>query len=156
MKHQRGGALVEFAIAAPLMLLMFFGAIQFGWLVYSYHAAGYAARIGARYAAVRGADCKNTTGTDAQGNTLCPITAAAVSYYVKNSVSGLQSGATVTPTWTTPPWGNSPPSGCAQATQTPGCMVTVTIGNNGFVFSVPYVRNVTLQLNAQSSEIVQN
>jgi len=49
-----GQALVEFAIIAPVLFLLFVGIIEAGRLVYYYHMVNNAAREGARYAIVHG------------------------------------------------------------------------------------------------------
>lgn len=49
-----GQALVEFALVAPIFLLLLFAIIEFGWYVYSVQALNQAAREGARYAIVHG------------------------------------------------------------------------------------------------------
>ncbi|MBC8333209.1 MAG: pilus assembly protein, partial [Anaerolineae bacterium] len=46
----RGQAMVEFIIALPLLLLLLFGIIEFGRLVFSWMAVQNAARLGLRYA----------------------------------------------------------------------------------------------------------
>ncbi len=46
----RGQAIIEFIIALPLLLLLLFGIIEFGRLVFSWMAVQNAARLGLRYA----------------------------------------------------------------------------------------------------------
>lgn len=55
-RRARGQALVEFALVAPIFLLMLFSVIEFGRAVYTVHALNNAAREGARYAIVHGAE----------------------------------------------------------------------------------------------------
>lgn len=50
----RGQGTVEFALALPIFLLLTFGVIELGWLVYSNHTLTNATREGARYAMVHG------------------------------------------------------------------------------------------------------
>lgn len=47
-KSQKGQALVELAIALPLLLLLLFGIIEFGRVGHAYLTLNYAAREGAR------------------------------------------------------------------------------------------------------------
>lgn len=47
-----GASLVEFALIAPLLLLVLLGTIEFGYLFGQYNEVRHAAREGARYAAV--------------------------------------------------------------------------------------------------------
>lgn len=53
-RAQRGAALVEFAVVAPLLFLLLFGVIEFGRLVATYTSVSTAAREGARYATATG------------------------------------------------------------------------------------------------------
>lgn len=50
IKNQRGAALVEFAIALPLLALLLFGFIEFGVLLYNKQVITNASREGARAA----------------------------------------------------------------------------------------------------------
>jgi hypothetical protein len=49
---ERGASLVEFALVAPLLFVLLFGMIEFGWLFGQFNEVRHAAREGARYAAV--------------------------------------------------------------------------------------------------------
>jgi Flp pilus assembly protein TadG len=51
---QRGAALIEFAILTPLLVLLVFGIIEFGWLFGQFNDIRHASREGARFAAVNG------------------------------------------------------------------------------------------------------
>jgi len=51
-KVQRGAAVVEFAIVLPLLLLVLFGIIEFGFIMYDKHIITNASREGARYGIV--------------------------------------------------------------------------------------------------------
>ena len=50
MSKQKGQGLVEFALILPLLLLMFFGIIEFGRIFQAYLTVQHAAREAARYA----------------------------------------------------------------------------------------------------------
>lgn len=54
-RSEDGAALVEFALIAPLLLLLLLGIIEFGWLFGQYNDVRHGAREGARYASVNGA-----------------------------------------------------------------------------------------------------
>jgi Flp pilus assembly protein TadG len=45
--RQRGAAVVEFALVLPVVLLVLFGAVQFGWLMNNYLLLTNAASVGA-------------------------------------------------------------------------------------------------------------
>ncbi len=53
MKNQSGSAAVEFALVLPLLLLILFGTIEFGILMYDQSVITNAAREGARWGAVQ-------------------------------------------------------------------------------------------------------
>jgi len=53
LRSQRSQALVEFAMVAPIFLLIMFGAIDIGRLLYAYSAISSAARDGARAASLQ-------------------------------------------------------------------------------------------------------
>lgn len=54
--NERGGTLVEFAIAATVFLTAMFGVIEFGRAIWTHNALTDAARRGARYAVLHTAD----------------------------------------------------------------------------------------------------
>ena len=54
--NERGGTLVEFAIAATVFLTVMFGVIEFGRAIWTHNALADAARRGARYAVLHPAD----------------------------------------------------------------------------------------------------
>jgi uncharacterized protein (UPF0333 family) len=56
IKNQKGAAAVEFAIVAPLLVLLFMGAIEFGLLYYNKQVITNASREGARAGIARGDD----------------------------------------------------------------------------------------------------
>lgn len=58
-RGERGASLVEFALVAPLLFLLIFGIIEFGWGFSQYLDTRHGAREGARLAAVNYADPAN-------------------------------------------------------------------------------------------------
>jgi Flp pilus assembly protein TadG len=54
--NERGGTLVEFAIAATVFLTAMFGVIEFGRAIWTHNALTDAARRGARYAVLHSQD----------------------------------------------------------------------------------------------------
>lgn len=54
IKDQKGGALIEFAIVLPLLVVLVIGIIEFGLLCYNKHIIANASREGARAAIVAG------------------------------------------------------------------------------------------------------
>ena len=59
-RRTRGQALVEFALVIPLLLLLIFGIVDAGRLIYAYNTVSNSARNGARVAIVN----QSTTGTN--------------------------------------------------------------------------------------------
>lgn len=55
-RGERGAALVEFAVLAPLLILLLLGIVEFGYLFGQFNEVRHAAREGARYAAVSSPD----------------------------------------------------------------------------------------------------
>lgn len=70
---ERGASLIEFAILAPLLIILILGIVEFGWLFGQFNDVRHAAREGARFAAVdsgTGSDiadvvCQSTEGLTA-------------------------------------------------------------------------------------------
>lgn len=54
--RQSGASLVEFAILAPLLVLLLLGIIEFGWKFGQFNEVRHAVREGSRFAAVDGGD----------------------------------------------------------------------------------------------------
>lgn len=52
MNDQKGAAIVEFAVVLPLLLVLLFGIIEFGLIMYNKHIITNASREGARYGIV--------------------------------------------------------------------------------------------------------
>lgn len=92
-RGERGAALVEFAILAPLLILLLIGLIEFGWLFAQYNQVRHGVREGARYAAVSN-----------------PVTAGSVDATLESVVCDAISlpNGTVTGTVTSPSVNNPP------------------------------------------------
>ena len=60
-RSQRGNAMVEFALAATILVPAFAGAFQFGYTFYIYNNLQTAIRGGARYASLRSYDSATST-----------------------------------------------------------------------------------------------
>ena len=131
--------MVEFAISALLMLMMVFGILEFARALYTYHTVENAARLGTRWAMVRGSDCVAPS---------CPATTNSVTTYVQGQLPLLTAAnATVTTTWT-----NS--TGCyANPANAPGCVVTVTV-SYPFNFDLPVVSKAVLQMSSTSKMVI--
>src|SRR5437879_12409267 len=60
-RSRRGSALLEFAIAASVLVPLFTGTFQFGYTLYVYNNLQSAVRGGARYASMRSYDSATAT-----------------------------------------------------------------------------------------------
>ncbi|MCO4744941.1 MAG: pilus assembly protein [Proteobacteria bacterium] len=69
-KRRRGAAAVEFAVTFPILLLLTFGIIEYGWMFHEYNQLHTALRDAARAGAKIGATSAETTAeTRFQANT---------------------------------------------------------------------------------------
>jgi len=120
---------VEFVLASAVAFTLMFGIIDFGRALYAYDAVASAARIGSRYAIVRGSAC-TVSG--------CPATNATVKAYVLSQLTGLTaSSLIVTTIWMAAP-------GCtASPYQGPLCLVRVEV-QYPFKFVLSFGRTVTM------------
>lgn len=141
--HERGNALVEFAIASTAMLMVMFGIIDFGRALYTYHLIADGARQGARYAMVRGTAC-TVSG--------CPATAGAIQSYVRGLAPGIDPNLlTVTTTY-------GPGDGCpdpgSQNPGGPGCVVSVQASYTFNFIIVPLMPTFSIPMSSTSQVVI--
>ena len=153
LRSESGAALVEFALAASLILCLFFGVIQFGYALYTYQYVNELARALTRYAIVRGNECgdgmPNCGFTDAN-TTLKAHAQSSYSYPGINTTK-----LTVTSTWYAPSTTGVNPtwSVCASACNAPGDMVKVTV-TYPFLLNIPFWSGTTLQVKSSSMMVI--
>ncbi|MHB8892689.1 MAG: TadE/TadG family type IV pilus assembly protein [Candidatus Limnocylindrales bacterium] len=133
MRHprhpSRGQALVEFAIVAPLFFLLLFTLIEFGRAVYYIQILNNAAREGARYAIVHGADagCPSGPWPPAYGINPCdPIglhVEGAVKDYAIGIIDAVPADFVVTRSWCK----NAGKEPCSQPENSRGSTVSVSV-----------------------------
>jgi Flp pilus assembly protein TadG len=162
LEWQRGGALVEFAMVAPVLFMFLIGSLEFGFLLYEFHATDYAAKSAARWASVHGANCTNSSGSPTW--TQCPTKSdgSYVTSFVTNSIPGLQASGSkfkVATSWTAPPTASYPQGGgasltCSGAAQASGCLVTVTV-TNPVTVHIPLIKNTLFNITSSSTAVVQ-
>lgn len=144
---EEGQTLLESALSITLLLLLLFGAIEMGMILNTYHTLSYAARLGSRYAIVRGADCSGLSGG-------CPAGVDDISAYVKSApfvgIDGSQ--LTVSTIWSGPPQlsGSCAYSPCNH----PGDQVTVTVSYPFSAFSLPFVPALTGSMHSSSTMVI--
>ncbi len=97
--------MVEFALVFPILLLITYGIIEFGRMVWIYAAVTNAAREGARYGAASGAvngtryykDCSGIKQAVNRNTVLIPISDANISITYDNGPNPTQSWGTCPP-----------------------------------------------------------
>jgi hypothetical protein len=118
----RGQALAEFAMVIPVFLLCLYGIIEFGRYVYTVQILNNAAREGARYAIVHGADSMCPSGPMPGGTANdCDSGGANVMSAVRKFSVGV-TGAVSFPSQTCP---TSPTNPCWNTSNQRGQTVTV-------------------------------
>ncbi|TAM59452.1 pilus assembly protein [bacterium] len=136
-RGQRGSGTIEFALVAAVALAVVFGIIECGRALYTYHLVTNAARLGTRYAIVRGSACRLPG---------CPATSDQIQAYVRSVSPGIdQNALTVTATWS----GSTLCSG----TQGAGCLVTVQV-QYPFQFLTPYFPTATWNIASTSQMVI--
>ncbi|HLO36323.1 MAG TPA: TadE family protein [Candidatus Deferrimicrobium sp.] len=93
--RSRGQALVEFAMVAPIFLLMLFAVIDFGRYIYYVQVLNNAAREGARYAIVHGTNSFPSSGPPVSGKTSTDPTGADVVAIARNYAVGVIGNSTI-------------------------------------------------------------
>jgi hypothetical protein len=130
-RRQRGSAIVEQAIALPVMVLLMFGVIDMSRALYAYHYVSYIAREATRWASVRSIANGGPVDQTQVGNFVSDVTGMGL--------DKLQ--FTTKLSWVAPP-NASPlcPGGLANSNlnRKPGCVVQVTVDYN-FKFVVPFM-----------------
>lgn len=108
--RQRGLAMVEFVVTAPMLLLLLFGTVVFGEFLINYSTLNDGVRNAARY--VAGAASNGTDGTLVTGGTWSTLAAQGTNLAVYGNVNGtgtpLLSGLTVGEITVTPVPANPP------------------------------------------------
>jgi Flp pilus assembly protein TadG len=145
---ERGSSIVEFAIAASAMLMVIFGIIQCGRALYYYHTVSNAARLGARWAEVRGSRC--TAPMDH-----CNAMAADIQNYISSTVPLLDANnVTVNVTWST---STDPNVNCSSTSPSgnndPGHFVCVNVAYR-FDLAIPFFSGSPLNLSSTSKEVI--
>jgi Flp pilus assembly protein TadG len=148
---ERGAVLAEFAIASTAALTLMFGIFDFGRAMFIYHLVSEGARMGSRYAIVRGAAA-------CAGGTPDPSKA----YVVSQSPGADPSVLTVVTTCSAPVvCTSSVTTSCSNvvacigsaSNNIPGCLVTVTV-TYPFTFIVPLVSKLKPTMKSTSTMVI--
>jgi Flp pilus assembly protein TadG len=138
-----GSALVEWALSSVTVLTLLFGTVDLGRALYAYDWVANAARLGTRFAMVRGTKCTGLSGG-------CPAQPSDITTYIDSNATGIDtSQLTIT-------------SACfAPGSTTPGSWpcdpqynVKVTVQYNFKFLSPLFFQSWTMQ--SWSERIVQN
>ena len=89
--RQRGLAMVEFVVTAPMLLLLLFGTVVFGEFLINYSTLNDGVRNAARY--VAGAASNGTDGTLVTGSTWSTLATQGQNLAVYGNVNGNAKGA---------------------------------------------------------------
>lgn len=139
--------MVETALVMVALCAVLFGIMDFGRLLYTYHLVDNAARLGARFAIVRGTNCSHYVSGG--GDTWpCPASYSAAQTEITNYVQqqsivmGLGQNVTVNPVWNNVAGCTTAPSGVTSYNNTPGCQVAVTVSYT-YNFWFPFMPKIT-------------
>jgi Flp pilus assembly protein TadG len=130
--HESGQALVEAALAIPIVAAFMFSMIELCLVFYSYCLTSELAREGSRYAIVHGATCLTAS------NASCTASSTGVNTFVSQLGWPNLGSGTITPS-TSYPDGNENPGNRAQ--------VQVTYS---FPVTLPFVPKETLTMSSKS------
>ncbi len=86
-REEQASALVEFALVSILFFTVVFGIMEYGRMILTYNVVSTAARLGGRYAAVRGSTSGHVATSD------------AIKTYVASKSLGILAASNVTVTW---------------------------------------------------------
>ena len=144
---EEGQTLVESALSIGLLLLLLFAVIEGGLILNTYHSLSYAARLGSRFAIVRGSQCSGLSGG-------CPAADTDVGTYVKSApFLGIDSSQlTVTTTRSAPP--QSPGATCSSTCNAPGDQVTVNVTYPFSQFQLPFLPALTGTMHSSSTMVI--
>jgi len=85
-KNERGGTLVEFALAITILLTLIFGIMDFSQAMYAYHFVSNAAREASRYASLRGSTFTTACASPPPLAYACEAAPADITAYVRSSL----------------------------------------------------------------------
>lgn len=159
-RGERGSELVEFAIAAPLLIALLFGVLQATFAIYAYHYTAYAAQQGARFAMVRGntwsqniaSNCPTSSSFTMAYN--CTASSAYIQSYVQ-SLGAINSSNLTINTSDAYVWPGVTPNGSTTGCTQPnsqGCLVKVTAS---YTFNfLPLLPGSAMTLHATSEKVI--
>jgi Flp pilus assembly protein TadG len=144
---EAGSTLLESALVLPLFLGMLFGIMMMCLGLYAYDFTAEAARLGARYAMVRGSACTAFASA-------CPASSDDVQTYIRGlDFPGINaSSIQATTTWPTTGSACTPSS---SPCNNPGNLVHVYV-QYSVTLAIPFVKNIPLTLSSTSQMVISN
>lgn len=156
--EETGNTLVETALCLSLILLVIVGVMACSMAVYTEHYVESAASSGARYATVRGSTYSAACATSA--SYYCEAKVSDIQNYIQTNVPpGIKaSNISVTASWpgttgSTGPAGTPIACDVSQGTDSPGCIVTVTV-SYPFTFMLPSPLNRSMTFLTSRSTVI--
>ncbi len=147
-RDEMGSELIEFSLAASVLMLIIFGIMDCSRALYSYHYVAQTARQASRFAAVRGATWGGLSCTTYSYG--CTATSTDVTNYVRSITPRgfASSNLVVTTTW---PGTNVYGTLCSllSINNSPGCVVNVKVAYS-FGFVLPFLPQSALALTSTS------
>jgi Flp pilus assembly protein TadG len=102
-RHCRGLAIIEAALVMPLLILILFGLIEYGWMFLKYQQIGAAARQGARIGITQSATNGTVTAAvDTIMNTAGLASSGYTTTFAPGDVAAMFAGETLTVTVAVP------------------------------------------------------
>jgi Flp pilus assembly protein TadG len=156
VRDDRGTTLLEFAISASLLLMAFFGIMDFARALYAYHFVSYSAQEGSRYAMVRGNDWSGSCASASSYG--CQASSANIQSFVQGlAPPGIAAAnIVVTPSW---PEQNADgtSTGCSTTTteNSQGCLVEVTVTYTFYFFTPSYLKTSSMTMTATSEKVIE-
>jgi Flp pilus assembly protein TadG len=138
--------MVELTLALMAFLALLFGILEFSRALYVYHTVSNAARIGARWAMVRGSRCAAPLDN-------CNAAAPDVQTYVRSQIFGGMDPAQLTVDAAWP--GGIRTCDASGPNNAPGCLVTVT-ATYQFGYALPWIAPQGFRLSSTSQTIITN
>ena len=153
LQGEEGSTIVESALAFTVMSALIIGILQMCLALYAYHNTAEYARVGSRFAMVRGSMSCTTTPTLSK----CNATAAQIKTYVQGQgFPGIvKTSIGVTTTWYTP--STTMPTTwtlCSTGTcNAPGYLVKVVV-NYPLTVKIPFAHVPALSFNSTSQMVI--
>lgn len=150
LRSDRGSSLVEFSVSASVLFFVLFGIIEMSFALYIYDYVSDAARVGTRYAMVRGTGCMGTLSG-------CGATQTQIQTYLQGlAYPGVNSSSLAA----TVQWYQLNTSGAtgwstACSCPSPENEVRVTV-TYPFPLHIPYFPSSTINIHSTSQMVISN